>query len=298
MKVTYDYYRIFYYVAKYNSFTKAAKMLMNSQPNITRTINNLEEALNCRLFFRTRTGVTLTPEGEKLFSHVQIAMEHLQVGEQEIENSGKFVSGNLSIAVSEIALHAFLLEVLRDFHKQYPSVRIKMNNYSSPQAIEAVKNGELELAVVTTPTNTQRNMSEMVLLPLKMVLVAGPSYSYLKDRKMMLSELVDLPFITLGKQTETNRFLDNFFSSCNVLFNPMIEATTSAQILPLIMYDIGIGILPEALVKDKIASGEVVEIQLEEKIPNRFVCLTWNKSRPMSTVAQKFIDYVCQTAEK
>ena len=298
MKVTYDYYRIFYYVAKYNSFTKAAKVLMNSQPNITRTINNLEEALECRLFFRTRTGVTLTPEGEKLFSHVQIAMEHLQVGEQEIENSKKFVSGVLSIAVSEIALHALLLDVLRDFHKQFPGVHIKMTNYSSPQAVEAVKNGEAALAVVTTPTSSQRNMSELVLLPLKMILVAGPSYLYLKDHKMSLSELVEMPFITLSKHTETHRYMDNFFTSCNVLFNPMIETSTTAQILPLIMNDIGVGILPEVLVKDKLVSGEVVEIHLEEKIPNRFVCLTWDKGRPMSTVAQKFIDFVCEKAAK
>ena len=138
----------------------------------------------------------------------------------------------------------------------------------------------------------------MVLLPLKMVMIAGPSYSYLKDRKMSLAELLEMPFITLGKHTETYGFLDSFFASCNLLFNPMIEASTTAQILPLIMYDIGVGILPEVLVKDKISSGEVVEIQLEEKIPNRFVCLVWNKSRPMRTVAQKFIDYLCEKVEK
>ena len=42
MEITYDYYRIFYYVATYQSFSKAAKILMSNQPNITRFINNLE----------------------------------------------------------------------------------------------------------------------------------------------------------------------------------------------------------------------------------------------------------------
>ena len=77
MSVTYDYYRIFYYVAKYHSFTRAAKILINSQPNITRAMNNLEQELGCRLFLRSNRGITLTPEGEKLFAHVQIAMEQL-----------------------------------------------------------------------------------------------------------------------------------------------------------------------------------------------------------------------------
>ena len=60
----YDYYRIFYYVAQYQSFTKAAEMLRNNQPNITRYINNLESELGCKLFIRSNRGVKLTPEGE------------------------------------------------------------------------------------------------------------------------------------------------------------------------------------------------------------------------------------------
>ena len=55
MSVSYDYYRIFYYVAKYGSFTRAASILMNSQPNITRTIANLEKELDCRLFLHNES---------------------------------------------------------------------------------------------------------------------------------------------------------------------------------------------------------------------------------------------------
>ena len=60
MEITYDYYRIFYYVAKYKSFSKAADVLMRNQPNITKFINNLENQLGCKLFIRTNRGATLT----------------------------------------------------------------------------------------------------------------------------------------------------------------------------------------------------------------------------------------------
>ena len=46
MNVNFEYYKIFYYVAKYNNFTKAAHVLNNSQPNITRAMNCLEHELN------------------------------------------------------------------------------------------------------------------------------------------------------------------------------------------------------------------------------------------------------------
>ena len=62
MEITYDYYRIFYYAAKYKSFSKAAEILMSNQPNITHFMNNLENQLGCRLFIRSNRGVTLTRE--------------------------------------------------------------------------------------------------------------------------------------------------------------------------------------------------------------------------------------------
>ena len=67
MNVNFEYYRIFYYVAKYHNFTKAAQALNNSQPNITRAMNCLEQQLNTTLFIRTNRGVQLTPEGERLY---------------------------------------------------------------------------------------------------------------------------------------------------------------------------------------------------------------------------------------
>ena len=64
MNISYDYYKIFYFVARYGSFTRAAEVLMNNQPNITRSIKNLEGELGCTLFVRSNRGVTLTAEGE------------------------------------------------------------------------------------------------------------------------------------------------------------------------------------------------------------------------------------------
>lgn len=84
MYISFDYYRAFYYVAKYGSISQAAEALMNNQPNVSRTIKNLESELNCTLFVRSRKGVELTPEGEMLYAHVAAAVEHIQSGEEEI----------------------------------------------------------------------------------------------------------------------------------------------------------------------------------------------------------------------
>ena len=63
MNIPLDYYRVFYYAAKYRNLSQAAAALYSSQPNVTRTIHLLEQALGCPLFLRSNRGVTLTPEG-------------------------------------------------------------------------------------------------------------------------------------------------------------------------------------------------------------------------------------------
>ena len=111
MDIALDYYRIFEAVARHRSFTRAAEALVNSQPNLTRAVHNLEAELGCRLFLRSSRGVELTPEGEALYAHVTAAMEQLRAGEAELQRQRELRSGMVSIACSETALHAVLLPV-------------------------------------------------------------------------------------------------------------------------------------------------------------------------------------------
>jgi len=84
MYISYDYYKIFYYVAKCGSFTRAADILLSNQPNLTRAVKNLEQELGCTLLERSNKGVKLTDAGERLFAHISVAVEHIQAAEAEV----------------------------------------------------------------------------------------------------------------------------------------------------------------------------------------------------------------------
>lgn len=286
MYINYDHYKVFYYVSKYRSFTQAANFLMSNQPNITRTIKNLENQLGCTLFVRSNRGVSLTPEGEKLYAHVSVAIEHIAMGEEELTLDKGLQSGSVSIGASEVALHCFLLPVLKKFHKLYPGIRIRITNHTSPQAVAALNRGMVDLAVVTTPLDIPDGMKKSFLKEFREIAVCGAALSDLAQQRVGLADLKKYPIICLSPQTKTYEFYSQLFLKHGLTLAPEIEVATADQILPMVKSDLGIGFVPEALAADAIKKNEVFALNLKEQIPTRTVCMVKNTERPMSVAAK------------
>ncbi len=292
MNVSYDYYRIFYYVAKYGSITKAADILMLNQPNITRTIKMLEKELDCILFVRSHQGMELTPEGENLFEHIQIAFEHIEAGEEELALRKGLQSGIVTIGASEVALHCLLLPILKEYRQLYPGVRIRVSNHSTPQAIDALKNGLVDFAVVTTPHTLPEELRSTPIKSFQEIAVCGPAFSMLKNQLLSIKELADHPLICLGPQTKTFEFYSELFKQHNTGFTPTVEAATADQILPLITNDLGIGFVPESFLKIWKDRDDLHILKLKEEIPQRNICLIKHNRLTLSIAAKKMEEMI------
>jgi len=72
MTANLEYYRVFYYVARCSSVTKAAAALSLSQPAVSQSIRQLEKALGSSLFVRSARGISLTAEGKILYRESDI----------------------------------------------------------------------------------------------------------------------------------------------------------------------------------------------------------------------------------
>ena len=171
MSVNFEYYKIFYYVAKYKSITQAASLLYSSQPSISRMIKILEQELGCTLFIRTRKGVALTPEGEELFDHVAPACEELFVGEELLSRSYGLQGDTIRIGASETALRCFLFDNLELFYAEHPAIKLKIYNHTASEALENLKNGNVDLAVVSTPLELVPPMRTTRLLPIQEICI-------------------------------------------------------------------------------------------------------------------------------
>lgn len=287
MNISYDSYRVFYYAAKYQGFTQAANALGSNQPNVTRTVKNLERALGCKLFVRSNHGAQLTPEGRRLFAHIALAFEHIQAGEAELASDQSLQSGVVTIAASEIALHCCLLPALKAYRARYPGVRIRVSNHSSPQAISVLKDGLADFAVVTAPQHTPKALRSRQLMEVQEIPAAGTAFSPLRGRRLSLEELVRYPLIGLGPHSATFEFYSQLFSRQGVTFRPDIEAATTDQILPMVKSNLGIGFVPEPFAQDEILQGSIFALSLDVPIPRRPVCLMKQEGQPLSIAARE-----------
>lgn len=294
MNISYDYYRVFYYVAKLKSFTAAAQALMNNQPNITRMMKKLEEELGCTLFIRQRHGITLTPEGEKLYVHISVAMEHILSGEEEIAREKSLQGGVVTIAASEIALHCVLLPALKKYRKAYPGIRIRISNQTTPQALSELKKGLADMALVTAPFTLPEGITAKVLRKIKEVPVCSTAFSLTTGMSLTDEQIRKYPLIGLGEQTGSFTFYSAVFNKMGWTFSPDVEAATSDQILPMVKSDLGIGFVPLDFLEKENMEGLVI-LDMEPPVPERNICLLKRKGESLSLAAAELEKQIQKT---
>jgi len=289
MDITYDYYRIFYYVARYGSFSRAAEVLLRGQPNITKTINNLETQLGCKLFVRSNRGVRLTPEGEKLFHHAEIAFENLSKAENEIVSERKLEGGLITIATSEIGLYGSLIPALTAFNREYPSVKIRLSCHNSPQAMDAVKNGVADFAVITLHDKVDSFFQVQRVKNFTEPLCCKKGYM-----DTHTGDVFSCPYISVNRHSDTYQHYKDYFLSCGIIKEPDFEVAAADHVLPLIKAGMGIGFVSEYLAKEDLRAGYIEEIKLSTPPKCRSICVVCDKNRTLGLAASKFIEYLIQ----
>lgn len=292
MDINFEYYKVFYFVAKYGNVTKAAAALGSSQPNVTRVMKLLEAQLNCKLFVRRARGVSLTREGERLRAHVEIAYSQLLNAQEELLWKDSLQRGAVDIGATETALYLFLLSELRGFKRDYPAVRIRIHNHSTPETVRQLLGGKLDFAVITTPFQLPKHVTAETALAFREILVGGAQYRESGGFFLKLADLKKYPWVGLGRESATYEMYRDFFIRQNVDFAPETEVATSGLMLPLIEHGFGIGFVPEALALPLLKEGRLVRIGLDIELPERKIQIISDRERGKSLAADACYEYL------
>lgn len=294
MSISYDYYKTFYYVAKYQNITAAADALFLSQPTVSRSIHNLETELGCRLFERGKKGVSLTPEGELLYHYVARAHRSISQGEEELLAARSLSKGIIRMCVTEMTMQNFLIPYLNTYHNQYPYIKLQISNQTTTSALLMLNSNLVDFAVVTSPVEEDDHLSVTNLKPINDIIIAGTCYERLKFRPLHLADIIHLPIICISSSTTTRAFLDKIFQSYNLILDPDIELANSSLIAPLVALNMGIGIVPYSMAEKQIQEGTVFALNMQERFPSRYICLIYRTDRPLSLAAKRFIQMLTE----
>ena len=285
-------YRIFYTVAKTGNISKAAKELYISQPAISKSIQKLEESMNCELFRRSSRGVSLTEEGELLYSHVKVAFETLALGEDRLRNSIELGVGHLKIGVSSTLCKYMLLPYLKEFIKQYPHINISITCQSTNDTLKLLEENKIDVGLIGKPENL-KNIDFYFLAEIKDIFVATKDYlRNLKARGVRENRILqNSTIMLLDKNNMTRQYIDDYLQENHIVVQDSIDISSMDLLIEFAKISVGVACVIREFVKQELADGSLVEIPLGFPIHKREVGFAYKKSMKPSKSLELFVDF-------
>lgn len=290
-------YYIFYTVALHKNISGAAKELYISQPAISKAISKLEQSLDVILFHRSSRGVTLTMEGELLFTQVQTAFSAIRHGEEQLKKVNELGISQISIGVSITLCKYVLLPYLQQFVKDNPHIKVTITCHPTMETLRDIDNSVTDIGVVGIPS-LPNGLTYIPFREIQDTFVTTDRYlENLKirvgnDRKAILNNAT---FMMLNKENISRKYVDMYLSSHQITMDNIIEINTMDLLIELAKIDLGIACVIKDFVKDELDDHTLTEVNLGRAIPKRKLGLVYKDDTIMTNAMKKFISYFMES---
>lgn len=288
-------YWIFYTVANAGNISKAAKELYISQPAISKSIQKLEESLNCKLFSRSSRGVILTEEGSLLYDHVREAFETLGAGEEKLKRSIELGVGHLKIGVSSTLCKYMLLPYLKEFIRRYPHISISINCQSTNDTLKLLDDNKIDIGLIGKPDNL-KNINFYFLENIEDTFVATSEYiRNLNMRGIKNDEILEnSTLMLLDKNNMSRKYIDDYFQDNEITIADSIDISNMDLLIDFAKIGVGIACVIKSFVSKELEDGCLVEIPLSIPIHQREVGFAYKDNIKPSKSLETFINFYKQ----
>lgn len=269
------------------SFTKAAEELGYTQSAISQMVQSLEEELSTTLILRSRTGITLTPDGEEFLPYIKnICNSHRELLEKQNEMKG-LQRGLIRIGTfSSVACH-WLPGLMKDFKEQYPSVQFQLHQGEYTVISNWVKDGTVDFGFVNPEA-----VSKLTTIPLQedeMLAVIPPNHPLAVQNRVSLKDLTNEPYILLD-EGEISEPL-TIFKQNNFEPNIQFRVHDDYAIMSMIEQGLGISILPELVLSR--CPYNIVTKSISPSVV-RTISLVYKDKRVLPIASRYFIDFIIE----
>ncbi len=242
--------KAFVAVHEQGSFSAAARSIHITQPAISKRVAQLENRLNQSLFDRIGHQITLTEAGERLLPHAQTIINALNNGIHDVSRVSDKPSGILRIATSyHVGLH-HLPDSLKRYYNDFPDVELDLRFMDSEDALEAIQQGEIELAIITLPLNLPDHLQAKTLWKDPMQIVCAKDHPLATTEN--IDDLLSYPAILPDTHTVTRQLVENELSKQGLKINVRLSSNHLESIRMMVEIGLGWSVLPTTLESDQL----------------------------------------------
>lgn len=282
---------MFVLVAETRSFTKAGQQFGVSSSAVGKSIARMEERLAVRLFHRSTRSITLTAEGALFLERCRRILGEVEAAEAELSEVAGTPRGRLRVSTPQLL--GLMMPTLDLFMQNYPDIALDVD--LSDRMVDVIEEGFD--AVIRTGEQHDSRLTARRLGSCRQVMVASPEYlaqrgvpshprelaqhSCLLHKFPATGKLERWPFVLPAEEPEP---VLRERLTCNT-----IEALTYA-----VKQHKGIAFLPTFIVRDELASGQLVTVMDEFLDKTVTFWVLWPASRYASPKLRVFIDFLQQ----
>lgn len=273
------------------SVVGAAELLEMSQPAVTRLLQKLESDLNLALFDRRSGRLVPTQEGILLYEEVEKAFVSVDRISEIARDLKSLDVGTLTIAALPLLALDFIPEVVAEFSKMHPTVKVTIHMQMSSKVEEWAAAQLIDFGIADFPFERSTferpgiQADEFCSTP---YMVALPADHPLATRNALTSEdLEGERFVDLASTTVGRHIMDKLFGRTGVRRNVIAETNIVALNAKLIAARVGLGFI-DPFTAESAAVRDLVLIPFRPAIPMR-LALLHPVHRPLTLVAKEFI---------
>jgi DNA-binding transcriptional LysR family regulator len=254
----------FYWIASLGSFRAAADKLNLTQPAISARIQVLEQDLGSELFVREVRNAELTSDGRRLF----VFAERLMNLNQDVLTAFSDTSNieqTIRVGSSETIVSTWLPDFMGYLNQSYKRISFDLRVDSTYNLRNALVAREIDLAFLMGPI-AEVSITNHELCTYQMIFAAPRELAELHDT-WVPSAIADQSILTFANNTKPSRQIRELLAPHTKNTFDMTTSTSLGALIRLAKAGMGVCALPKAVIKNEIASGELVELKTEIKMP-------------------------------
>ena len=248
--------KAFLTVARTLNFSEASHELNYAQSTVSTQIHALEMELDIQLFERIGHRIYLTEEGSRLLPLAEKMVTNEENIRMLFRNKGK-VAGKLSIGASETLCAFWLPPLLREYHKQYPSVDLCIKVGYCMDFPEWLTKNRVDTAFSLHDETASAHIRQRVLFRGRTVFFAASDHPLAAREQIQLEDLQSQYLLLPEGETGYPMELKKLLQRQGISTNTILEFGSLDAIKQCAKNGLGISLLPEIAVRDEVERGEL-----------------------------------------